>query len=60
MAGTWAVILSGTVVNIVLAYDTDVKDPTYIWVDISAYNPMPGIGLTTTDNINFTAPEGSS
>jgi len=58
MVKTWAVILNGIIVNTVLASDSDIKDPQYIWVDISNYSPMPGVGWTTSDNINFNPPVG--
>lgn len=56
----WAMILNGTIVNIVYANNSDYKYLPYVWVEISGYPAangyMPGIGWTTTDNINFTAP----
>jgi hypothetical protein len=59
---TWAMILSGVIVNIAIAGQSDYKYPPYTWVDItnypSQYGYMPGIGWTTTDNINFTQPSG--
>jgi hypothetical protein len=58
MIKTWAVILNGLIVNTVRASDSDIKDPAYIWVDLSQYNPQPGIGWTTSDNINFSQPLG--
>ena len=57
---TWAMIQSGVIVNTVYASDSDVKDPSYVWVNITNIVPMPGIGWTTTDNINFTQPAGST
>jgi hypothetical protein len=51
----WAMIQNGVVVNTVLASPTDFKDPNYIWVNITAYSPMPGIGWTY-DGSNFTQP----
>ena len=54
MVSTFALVQTGVIVNTVLASPTDPKDPAFIWVDITAYGPMPGIGWTTTDNINFT------
>jgi hypothetical protein len=53
---TWLMIQSGIVVNSVYASDMDVKDPAYIWVNVTNYNPIPAIGWTTTDNISFTNP----
>lgn len=58
MAHTYALIQTGVIVNTVLANPGDPQDPAYVWVDITNYNPMPGIGWTTTDNINFTPPGG--
>jgi len=55
----WAMILNGIITNTVYASNTDIKDSTYIWVDITNYNPSPGVGWTTTDNINFTPPTGN-
>jgi hypothetical protein len=52
----WAMIQNGVIVNTVLASQTDIKDPAYVWVNISGYSPTPGIGWTTTDNVNFTQP----
>jgi hypothetical protein len=60
----YALIQSGTIVNTVCAGPSDPEDPSYTWVDITNYPTsqgyMPGIGWTTTDNINFTAPPGDS
>ena len=56
MIHIYALIQSGAVINTVLAQSTDPQDPAYIWVDITNYSPMPGIGWITTDNINFTPP----
>lgn len=57
----YAMIQNGTIINTVMASSTDPKDPAYIWVDITDYSTtqgyMPGVGWTTTDNINFTQPE---
>jgi hypothetical protein len=58
MPHIYALIQSGAVVNTVLAQPTDPQDPNYVWVDITNYSPMPGIGWTTTDNVNFTPPSG--
>lgn len=53
----WAMIQNGVIVNTVIASDSDIKDPNYIWVNITNYQTsngyMPGVGWTTTDNINF-------
>jgi hypothetical protein len=54
----WAIIQNGTIVNTVYASQSDIKDPKYTWVDITNYNPVPGIGWTTVDNINFTPQVG--
>jgi hypothetical protein len=59
MPHTYALILAGVIVNTVLANPTDPQNPAYIWVDISGYMPMPGIGWTTSDNVNFTPPGGA-
>jgi hypothetical protein len=56
MIHVYALIANGIIVNTVLAQPTDPQDENYIWVDITAYSPIPGIGWTTTDNINFTPP----
>ena len=56
MAHVFALVQSGVVMNMVLAQPTDPQDPAYIWVDVTGYAPMPGIGWTTTDNVNFTPP----
>lgn len=58
MPHIYALIQLGVILNTVVAQPTDPQDPTYIWVDITTYNPMPGIGWTTTDNVNFTPPIG--
>jgi hypothetical protein len=58
MFNIYALIQVGVIINTVLASPADPQDPTYIWVDITAYSPIPGIGWTTTDNINFTPPIG--
>jgi hypothetical protein len=56
----WAMILNGGVVNTVYASNTDYKYPPYTWVNITNYQTdygyMPAIGWTTSDNVNFTAP----
>lgn len=54
---TWLMIQKGMVINSVYASESDIKDPNYIWVNVTNYNPMPGINWTTLDNINFTPPE---
>lgn len=58
MADVYALIQNGIVVNTVMAYSTDPKDPSYIWVVITNYPTsqgyMPGVGWITSDNINFT------
>jgi hypothetical protein len=60
MPDTYALIQNGVVVNTVLASSTDSQDPSYTWVDITNYSInqgyIPGIGWTTTDNVNFTQP----
>lgn len=53
---TWLMVKDGVVVNSVYASDEDQKDPSYVWVKVTNYNPMPGIGWTTSDNINFIDP----
>ena len=57
---TWLMIQNGVVVNSVYASDTDIKDPAYIWVNVTnyptEYGYMPCINWTTSDNITFTAP----
>ena len=50
----FALIQSGIIINTVIANVGDPQDTSYIWVDITNYSPIPGIGYTTTDNINFT------
>jgi hypothetical protein len=59
---TWAMIQNGMIFNTVIASDSDIKDPNYIWVNITNYpmsqGYMPGVGWSTTDNINFTPPVG--
>ena len=57
---SWAMIQNGVIVNTVYASDSDIKDPAYIWVNITSYTPIPGIGWTTTDNINFIPPAGQT
>jgi hypothetical protein len=59
MPHTYALILNGVIVNTVLANPSDPQNPAYTWADISGYVPMPGIGWTTTDNVNFTPPQAS-
>ena len=55
----YALVQNGIIINTVLASPADIKDPIYIWVDITSYSPRPGIGWATTDNINFTPPQGA-
>ena len=53
MVKTWAVILNGLVINVVLATDEDFKDPQYVWVDITGTH----YGMNWTyDGTNFTMP----
>jgi hypothetical protein len=52
----WAMIQNGVIVNTVYASQSDIKDPSYIWVNITNYSPVPTIGWITTDNINFSQP----
>lgn len=56
MPHIYALIQNGTIVNTVIANQGDLQDPSYVWVDITSYIPVPGIGWTTTDNVNFTQP----
>lgn len=51
----WALIQSGSVVNLVWALDTDYQDPTYTWVDITSMSPQPAIGWTYSGG-TFTSP----
>jgi hypothetical protein len=44
------------VVDTVVASSGDTFDPNYTWTDIQGYTPMPEIGWTTTDDVNFTHP----
>jgi len=53
----WAWIENGEVVNTVYASDSDVKDPKYLWINITNMNPQPGIGWKY-DGANFIAPPG--
>lgn len=53
---TYALIQNGVIVNTVLADSKDFQDPSYVWVDIDNIDPLPSIGWTTTDNINFSIP----
>jgi hypothetical protein len=56
MPHVYALVQAGVIVNTVLANPSDPKDPAFTWVDVTNYSPMPGIGWTTTDNVNFTPP----
>lgn len=58
MGDIFALIQNGVIINTIIANPSDPQDPNYIWVDITNYNPIPGIGWTTTDNINFIPPSG--
>lgn len=58
MIKVWALILNGLVVNTVLASDQDIKDPAYVWIDITNLNPQPCIGWSYDGN-NFIPPEVS-
>jgi len=57
MFKSWALIKDGVIVNTVLALDSDNKDPNYIWIPVTG--TCIGINWTTSDNINFTSPDGS-
>jgi hypothetical protein len=49
----YAQVQTGSVINTVIANSTDMFNPSYIWVDVTSYNPIPSIGWTTIDNVNF-------
>lgn len=48
-------IQNGIVVNAVLASNEDLKDPNYLWVDITNVVPRPSIGWIY-DGKNFNNP----
>jgi len=50
----------GIIVNVEILDDSDIQDPAFTWTDITKYSPMPSIGWTTTDGINFTNPAPST
>jgi hypothetical protein len=54
----WAMVQNGIIINTVVSSDSDPKDPSYIWVNITLYPLRPAIGWITSDNINFTQPVG--
>jgi hypothetical protein len=54
-SSVFAVIDTGVVTNVVLAYDSDQKDPAFVWVDVSQMSPQPGIGWAYDGN-QFSAP----
>jgi hypothetical protein len=60
MVYTYAVILNGIIVNTILASPSDYFDPQYTYVIITNYNPLPGVGWTTSDNMNFIIPVGNN
>jgi hypothetical protein len=52
-----ALIENGVIINVAAWDGVSPWTPTgYIEVNITNYNPQPGIGWTTSDNINFTNP----
>lgn len=53
MSKTWALVQNGSIVNTVIATSISYNFLGYTCVDITNYNPIPGIGWTTIDNINF-------
>lgn len=57
---TWLMIQNGIVMNSVYASDSDIKDPNYTWVNVTNYPQIPGIGWSTSDNVNFSPPAGQS
>lgn len=51
----WAMIQNGVVINMVIAAESDAKDPTYAWVDVAGIEPTPVIGVSY-DGAHFSIP----
>jgi hypothetical protein len=53
----YAIIQNGIIVNTIVVTDvsflSNISDAA---VELDSYDPMPGIGWTTTDNVNFSPP----
>lgn len=56
MSRTYAQILAGTVINMIVAQPTDYFDPAYIWVDLTDLYCIDGSPIQigcTYDGTNF-------
>lgn len=52
----YAKIKGTTIIDKIVANDGDYFDPAFSWKDITDYSPIPEIGWTTADSINFVHP----